>query len=105
MRISWASKQYIIGEPYRKARPGIFNISLHVLSFVKHFRLAKSFCSFKSREMIFSVQEIVSFLSNGTTLEKGTLIMTGTPHGIGALRSPPVVLNHGDDIRVWIEGI
>ncbi|KAM3067767.1 hypothetical protein ACMFMG_011502 [Clarireedia jacksonii] len=43
--------------------------------------------------------------TSGTTLEKGTVIMTGTGPGIGALRNPKVVLNNGDDMRVQIEGI
>ncbi|RMJ22006.1 fumarylacetoacetate hydrolase [Aspergillus sp. HF37] len=55
--------------------------------------------------MIFSIAETISFLSQGTTLEKGTVIMTGTGPGIGAMRDPKVVLNHGDDMRVEIEDI
>lgn len=51
-------------------------------------------------DMIFSVQEIVAYLSQGTTLEPGTVIMTGTPHGIGVSRDPPVFLKPGDDLRV-----
>ncbi|KAF7125410.1 hypothetical protein CNMCM5793_001588 [Aspergillus hiratsukae] len=58
-----------------------------------------------TREMIFTIPQIISFLSQGTTLEKGTIIMTGTGPGIGAMRDPKVVLNHGDDIRVEIESI
>ncbi|KAF3908971.1 hypothetical protein ABW20_dc0105058 [Dactylellina cionopaga] len=58
-----------------------------------------------TKEMIFSVQETVAFLSRGTTLERGTLIMTGTPPGIGAMREPKIVLGDGDDIRVYIQGI
>lgn len=55
--------------------------------------------------MIFTIPKIISFLSQGTTLEKGTVIMTGTGPGIGAMRNPKVVLNHQDDIRVEIEQI
>lgn len=58
-----------------------------------------------TREMIFTIQQTVAFLSQGTTLERGTVIMTGTPPGIGTLRDPKVVLRSGDDMRVWIEGI
>lgn len=58
-----------------------------------------------TKEMIFGISEMVAFLSQGTTLERGSLIMTGTPPGIGAMRDPKVVLNHGDDMRVEIEGI
>ena len=58
-----------------------------------------------TKEMIFGVSETIAFLSQGTTLERGSLIMTGTPPGIGNMRDPQVVLNHGDDMRVEIEGI
>ncbi|KAJ5663700.1 hypothetical protein N7507_004431 [Penicillium longicatenatum] len=58
-----------------------------------------------TREMIFTIPQIISFLPQGTTLEKGTIIMTGTGPGIGAMRDPKVVLNHGGDIRVEIEKI
>lgn len=51
-------------------------------------------------DMIFSIAEIVSYLSQGTTLRPGTVIMTGTPHGIGVSRSPPVFLKAGDELRV-----
>ncbi|OJJ66450.1 hypothetical protein ASPBRDRAFT_79313 [Aspergillus brasiliensis CBS 101740] len=58
-----------------------------------------------TREMIFDIARTIAFLSQGTTLEKGTIIMTGTGPGIGALRNPKVVLNDGDDMRVEIEKI
>lgn len=62
-------------------------------------------CNFTIREMIFTIPQIVSFLSRGTTIERGTIVMTGTGPGIGAMRNPKVVLNHGDDIRVEVEKI
>lgn len=55
--------------------------------------------------MIFDIPKTISFLSQGTTLEKGTIIMTGTGPGIGAMRNPKVVLKDGDDIRVEIDQI
>ncbi|KAF2641552.1 fumarylacetoacetate hydrolase [Massarina eburnea CBS 473.64] len=51
-------------------------------------------------DMIFSIPDIVSYLSQGTTLEAGTVIMTGTPHGIGVSKTPPVFLKPGDDLRI-----
>lgn len=57
------------------------------------------------REMIFGVAETIAFLSQGTTLEKGTVIMTGTGPGIGAMRDPKIVLKDGDDIRIEVEKI
>ena len=56
-------------------------------------------------DMIFSVYELVSHLSQGTTLEPGTILLTGTPEGIGYFRSPRVFLGDSDDIRIAIDGI
>ncbi|KXS11694.1 fumarylacetoacetate hydrolase family protein [Gonapodya prolifera JEL478] len=56
-------------------------------------------------DMIFSVAEIVSFLSRGTTLVPGTVIMTGTPSGVGYPRNPPVCLEHGDVCSIEVDGI
>jgi 2-keto-4-pentenoate hydratase/2-oxohepta-3-ene-1,7-dioic acid hydratase in catechol pathway len=55
--------------------------------------------------MIFPIKKQVSYLSQGTTLEKGSIILTGTPAGIGSVRVPKIVLQDGDDIRVYIQGI
>lgn len=54
------------------------------------------------KEMIFQVPTIISHLSQGTTLKPGTVIMTGTPGGIGHSRSPPVYLTKGDRLQIWI---
>lgn len=51
---------------------------------------------------IFSVKQTVAFLSQGTTLEPGTIILTGTPKGVGFVRKPPLYLKNGDTVRVWV---
>lgn len=56
-------------------------------------------------EMIFSTAEIISFLSRACTLEPGDVILTGTPWGVGAFRTPPVFLREGDVVEVEVEGI
>ena len=56
-------------------------------------------------DMIWNVADIVSFLSEGTTLKKGTIIFTGTPEGVGFVRKPYVYLKEGDIVRVAIEGL
>jgi 2-keto-4-pentenoate hydratase/2-oxohepta-3-ene-1,7-dioic acid hydratase in catechol pathway len=56
-------------------------------------------------EMIFGVAELVSFISQGITLEPGDLILTGTPAGVGFVRRPPRYLQDGDVVSVEIEGI
>jgi len=55
--------------------------------------------------MVFSLRQQISYLSQGTTLEAGSIILTGTPAGIGYFREPRVVLEDGDDVRVEIEKI
>lgn len=56
-------------------------------------------------DMIFSVAEIISFLSGSTTLLPGTVILTGTPHGVGMARTPPRWLRPGEEVTVEIEKI
>lgn len=56
-------------------------------------------------DMIFDVPTLIEFLSGSTILAPGTVILTGTPHGVGAARTPPVFLKDGDTIRIEIDGI
>ncbi len=56
-------------------------------------------------DMIFSVAEIISFVSQDTTLLPGTVIVTGTPPGAGFARDPQVFLQDGDEVQVEIENI
>ncbi|KAI0268222.1 fumarylacetoacetate hydrolase [Gloeopeniophorella convolvens] len=53
-------------------------------------------------DQIFNVKQTIAFLSQGTTLPAGTIIMTGTPNGVGFVRKPPIFLKHGDIVQVWI---
>ncbi len=55
--------------------------------------------------MVFSVAELVAFVSEAITLEPGDLIATGTPAGVGFARTPPVFLQPGDEVAVEIDGI
>jgi 2-keto-4-pentenoate hydratase/2-oxohepta-3-ene-1,7-dioic acid hydratase in catechol pathway len=55
--------------------------------------------------MVFSVADIISFVSQAITLEPGDLIITGTPAGVGAFRDPPIWLEPGDEITVEIDGL
>ncbi len=58
-----------------------------------------------TKNLIFSVQEIVSFLSEIMTLEVGDVISTGTPGGVGVLQNPPIFLNEGDIVEVHLGGV
>jgi 2-keto-4-pentenoate hydratase/2-oxohepta-3-ene-1,7-dioic acid hydratase in catechol pathway len=56
-------------------------------------------------DMIFSVANIIASLSSTMTLRPGSIILTGTPHGVGMGRTPPVWLKAGDAISVEIEKV
>ena len=55
--------------------------------------------------MVFSVPEMISDLSRGMTLSAGTILLTGTPAGVGAGRTPKLFLKHGDVVEVEIPGV
>ncbi len=58
-----------------------------------------------TRDMIFDVPTLIAFLSGSTTLLPGSVILTGTPHGVGMARKPPRWLRPGDTVTVEIERI
>ncbi|HZZ58893.1 MAG TPA: fumarylacetoacetate hydrolase family protein [Opitutaceae bacterium] len=58
-----------------------------------------------TNDMVFDVPALIEFLSGSKTLLPGTVILTGTPHGVGGARKPPVFLKAGDTITIDIEGI
>lgn len=58
-----------------------------------------------TRDMIFDVGSLIAFLSAGTTLKAGTVILTGTPHGVGMAAQPPRWLRDGDVVEIEIDGI
>ncbi len=58
-----------------------------------------------TNDMIFSCRELITYLSANMTLLPGTVIMTGTPSGVGFARKPPVFLRPGDTVEIEIEGI
>jgi 2,4-diketo-3-deoxy-L-fuconate hydrolase len=59
----------------------------------------------RTSEMIFSIPELVAYLSSIVTLFPGDLIFTGTPQGVGMGRNPPRFLQPGDRLRSWVEGL
>lgn len=58
-----------------------------------------------TRDMIFDVPTLIEFLSGSTTLVPGTVILTGTPQGVGMASKPPRWLRPGDEVSIEIEGI
>lgn len=58
-----------------------------------------------TNDMIFNVPKLIEFLSASTRLLPGTIILTGTPHGVGSARKPPIYLKPGDNVTISVEGI
>ena len=55
--------------------------------------------------LIFGLDEIISYISQTSTLEPGDLILTGTPAGVGVFRDPQRLLQPGDVVTIEIEGL
>jgi 2,4-didehydro-3-deoxy-L-rhamnonate hydrolase len=55
--------------------------------------------------LIFGIDEVISYASQTSTLEAGDLILTGTPAGVGVFRDPPRLLQPGDEITIEIDGV
>lgn len=76
-------------------------MALHITTVVSGQEMQSS----PTSDMIFGVPMLIEFLSGSTTLEPGTLIFTGTPHGVGMARKPPVFLKPGDVVEISISGL
>lgn len=74
----------------------------HALS-IKQTLNGNTMQSSNTSEMIFSVFDIISFISSSLTLMPGDVIATGTPEGVGIYRDPPVFLVVGDVVEIEIE--
>jgi 2-keto-4-pentenoate hydratase/2-oxohepta-3-ene-1,7-dioic acid hydratase in catechol pathway len=60
---------------------------------------------YTTSDMIFDVATLIESLSSTLTLRPGSVILTGTPHGVGFARTPPVWLKKGDRVVVELEKI
>lgn len=56
-------------------------------------------------DMIFSIAELIAWMSQAVTLEPGDMIATGTPSGVGVAMDPPRFLSDGDRVRIEIDGL
>ncbi|WP_432285982.1 fumarylacetoacetate hydrolase family protein [Aminobacter sp. BA135] len=65
----------------------------------------KRFQNGSTKTMIFSVQQVVSYLSRFMSLQSGDVISTGTPPGVGLGQKPPVYLKAGQTMTLGIEGL
>ncbi|MFC2947613.1 fumarylacetoacetate hydrolase family protein [Virgibacillus sediminis] len=58
-----------------------------------------------TRNLVFTVQKLVAFLSNLMTLEPGDIVLTGTPGGVGFARDPQVFLKDGDVVKIEVDNV
>ena len=58
-----------------------------------------------TKNLVFNINQIIAYASQGTTLLPGDLIPTGTPFGVGFSRTPPVFLQHGDVCECEVEHV
>ena len=79
------------------ADPQSLSLQLHVNGVVKQ--------DGNTRDMIYSVDAVIEWVSIGLTLLPGTIIATGTPDGVGFARTPPEYLKPGDVMETEVEGI
>jgi len=86
--------------PFITTRDEIEHVQLLKIEGVLNGRVMQSS---NTSKMIFKVAYLVSYLSQGITLEPGDVIATGTPDGVGIFRKPPVLLKDGDVFEVKIE--
>ncbi len=56
-------------------------------------------------DLIFSVEDLIMYLSAGVTLKPGDVIATGTPGGVGDSREPPRYLREGDTVEIYVGGV
>ena len=74
---------------------------LSIRSFVNEEKMQES----SLEDMIFDVATLISFLSGSTTLLPGTLILTGTPSGVGEAKNPKRFLVPGDEVTIEVDGV
>ena len=61
--------------------------------------------SSNTSQLVFSIPYLIAWITQGCTLEPGDVILTGTPAGVGAARTPPRWLVDGDIVEITIEGV
>lgn len=59
----------------------------------------------RTTSLLFGVPELLAYITTFMTLEPGDVILTGTPSGVGFVRTPPRLLRDGDEFEVRLEGV
>jgi 2-keto-4-pentenoate hydratase/2-oxohepta-3-ene-1,7-dioic acid hydratase in catechol pathway len=107
----FADKQWFRGKSYDTFAPcGPWLVTpdevpdphaLGIRSRLNDFVLQESHTS----RLVFRIPQILEYITRGMTLLPGDIIATGTPDGVGVFRDPPIFVQDGDRVEVWIEGL
>jgi 2-keto-4-pentenoate hydratase/2-oxohepta-3-ene-1,7-dioic acid hydratase in catechol pathway len=109
--LQFADKQWLRGKSFDTFAPmGPYLVTQKTLGagdgLAIQLRLnGKTMQNSNTRNMIFKVPELVSYISEVMTLEVGDVIATGTPGGVGFVRNPQVFMKPGDVTEIELEGI
>lgn len=104
-------KQWVIGKTFDTFAPtGPHLVTSHDVPDPHSLRIqlrlnGETMQDSNTREFIFTVPQLIAYISQAVTMEPGDLIFTGTPPGVGVARKPPVFLKPGDDVEIEIDGV
>jgi len=104
-------KQWVIGKTFDTFAPtGPHLVTSHDVPDPHSLRIqlrlnGETMQDSNTREFIFTVPQLIAYLSQAVTMEPGDLIFTGTPPGVGVARKPPVFLKPGDVVEIEIDGV
>lgn len=107
----WGGSQWCRGKSFDTFCPaGPFLVTVDEMPNFGNLKMStrlngRTMQDWSTNDLIFDIPTLVEFLSGSTTLLAGTMVLTGTPHGVGMARNPPVWLKPGDLLEMEIEGI
>lgn len=111
VQLEGTSPQFSLGKSFEKYAPmGPWLVTVDEFENPDDLRVSclkgeESVQDSRTSDLVFSVPELVSYLSKVVTLFPGDVIFTGTPEGVGLGRSPQIFLREGDVLTTSIEGI
>ena len=111
LQMKGSPAQFSLGKSYRNFAPvGPWLTTADEIANPNDLRIASrvndtTYQDSNTSDMVFTVPELVSYLSSVCELRPGDLMFTGSPHGVGQGHTPPVYLRPGDSIVTTIEGL
>ena len=91
--------------PRRAARAARRRCPIRTRSRIRAIVSGETLQDSTTANLIFGIDEIISYASRTSTLEAGDLILTGTPAGVGVFRDPKRLLQPGDTVTIQIDGV